>query len=127
MPVPALSVPLLGLSATERVARVERLARLLDSAVRVPFTGIRFGADAALNVVPGLGTAVTTAMSAWIIWESHRLGVPRATLLRMAANVGLDALVSAVPVAGWIGDVFFRANLRNLRLLRDHVDRAPRR
>lgn len=118
------AIPLLGrgLAAAERVARVERLARLLDSAVRIPGTGIRFGADAALNVIPGVGTAATTALSAWIIWEAHRLGVPRATLLRMAANVGVDAAVSAVPVLGWVGDVFLRANLRNLRLLRQHVD-----
>ncbi|WP_376087192.1 DUF4112 domain-containing protein [Roseomonas sp. CCTCC AB2023176] len=124
MSVPAVpSIPLAfrGLSAAERVARVERLARLLDSAVRIPFTPIRFGADAALNVIPGLGTAATIAMSAWIIWEAHRLGVPKATLLRMAANVGLDSLVSAVPVLGWVGDVFLRSNLRNLRLLKDHV------
>lgn len=111
-------------AAADRVARVERLARLLDSAVRIPFTGIRFGADAALNVIPGLGTAATTGLSAWIIWEAHRLGVPKATLLRMAANVGLDALVSAVPVVGWVGDVFLRANLRNLRLLKEHAGTA---
>ena len=117
----AAPLALAPLDALGRVARVERVARILDTAVRVPGTGIRFGADAALNVIPGLGTAATTAVSAWIVWEAHRLGAPRATILKMLANIGLDALVSAVPVVGWIGDVFLRANVRNVALLRRHV------
>ena len=117
----SLPVALPVLTAAERVARVDRVARILDTAVRIPGTGIRLGADAALNVIPGLGTAATTAVSAWIVWEAHRLGVPKATILKMLANIGLDALVSAVPVIGWVGDVFLRANVRNVALLRRHV------
>lgn len=111
-----------------RLARIERVARLLDSRWR--FLGIRFGADALLNLIPGLGTVASTGISAWLILEARRLGVPPGTLLRMLANVGLDAAVSAVPLAGWVGDVFLRANLRNLALLRSHLDKvappAPR-
>ncbi|HEV7263325.1 MAG TPA: DUF4112 domain-containing protein [Falsiroseomonas sp.] len=106
--------------------RLEAIARVLDSKWRIPGTGIRFGADAALNLLPGLGLVASKGVSAYLILEAHRLGVPTGTLLRMIGNVGVDALISAVPVAGWIGDVFFRANLRNMALLRQHLDR-PRR
>jgi hypothetical protein len=64
---------------------------------------------------------VSTAISAYLIWEARRLGVSAGTLLRMIGNVGLDALISAVPLAGSVGDVFFRANLRNMALLRRHL------
>jgi hypothetical protein len=107
-------------------ARLEAIARLLDSRWRVPGTGIRFGLDAALNFIPGLGTIASKGVSAYLILEARRLGVPTGTLLRMIGNVGLDAVISAVPLAGWVGDAFFRANLRNMALLRAHLDR-PRR
>ena len=106
--------------------RLEAIARLLDSKWEVPGTGIRFGADAVLNLLPGIGLVAAKGVSAYLIWEARRLGVPTGTLLRMVGNVGLDALISAVPLAGWVGDVFFRANLRNMALLREHLDR-PRR
>ena len=107
-------------------ARLQRIAQVLDSKWRIPGTGIRFGADAVLSLIPGVGPVVPTVVSAYLIWEAHRLGVRPGTLLRMAANVGFDALISAVPLAGSIGDVFFRANLRNMELLRHHLDRQER-
>ncbi len=118
--------PLNGASfrATETRARLDTLARFLDSAVRVPGTKIRFGADALLNLIPGVGTLTSKGMSAYLIWEARRLGVPIGTLMRMAGNVGVDFVISAVPLVGWVGDVFFRSNLRNMALLRDHLDRV---
>ncbi len=111
-------------------ARLDALARLLDSAVRIPGTNIRFGADALLNVIPGIGTLTSKGMSAYLIWEAHRLGVPLPMLLRMIGHVGVDFVISAVPVVGWVGDVFYRSNLRNMDLLRQHLDKPhpmPRR
>jgi hypothetical protein len=90
----------------------------------VPGTNIRFGADALLNLIPGIGTLTSKGMSAYLIWEARRLGVPTGTLLRMVGNVGVDFAISAVPVIGWVGDVFYRSNLRNMALLRDHLDRV---
>lgn len=108
----------------EARARLDALARFLDSAVRVPGTNVRFGADAVLNLIPGVGTLTSKGMSAYLIWEARRLGVPAGTLLRMAANIGIDFGISAIPVVGWMGDVFYRANLRNMALLREHLDRT---
>jgi hypothetical protein len=104
-------------------ARLEVIADLLDSRWRIPGTGIRFGADALLSLLPGLGPVVSTAISGYLIWEARRLGVSTGTVLRMIGNVGLDGLISAVPVAGAVGDVFFRANRRNMALLRQHLAR----
>ncbi|PWC29603.1 DUF4112 domain-containing protein [Teichococcus aestuarii] len=107
--------------ATRR--RLEAVARLLDSRWRLPLTNIRFGADPVLNLVPGLGLLASKGVSVYLLWEARRLGVPLPTLLRMLGHLGLDTLISAVPVVGWAGDVFYRANLRNMRLLREHLDR----
>jgi len=104
--------------------RLEALARTLDSAVRIPGTSIRIGADAALNLIPGVGTLAAKGIAGYLIWEARRLGVPTGTLLRMAGNVGLDAAISAIPVLGWFGDVFWRANTRNIALLRDHLEKG---
>ncbi len=103
--------------------RLEALARLLDTAFRVPGTSVRIGADALLNVIPGIGTLAAKGLSAYIILEAHRLGVPRATLIRMAGNTGVDLAISAIPVVGWFGDAFFRANTRNIQHILRHLDR----
>ena len=124
-PVAAASPERAGREERAR-ARLEAIARLLDSKWRVPGTGIRFGADAVLHLLPGVGLLAAKGVSAYLIWEARRLGVPTGTLLRMIGNLGLDALISAVPVAGWVGDVFYRANLRNMALLREHLDKRGR-
>lgn len=110
--------------AREARVRLEALARLLDSALRVPGTNVRFGADAVLNLIPGVGTLTAQGLSAYLIWEARRLGAPTGTLLRMAGNVGVDFVISAIPVVGWVSDVFYKANLRNMALLREHLDRV---
>ena len=111
-------------SRREALQRLDFVATLLDSAILIPGTNIRFGADAVVGLVPGIGDAVTTALSAWIVYEAHRLGVPRRVLARMIGNVALDGLFGAVPLVGDVFDVMWRANRRNMRLLREHLERT---
>jgi Domain of unknown function (DUF4112) len=111
-------------SRREALERLDFLATLLDSAVLIPGTKIRFGADAVIGLVPGIGDAITTALSAWIVYEAHRLGVPRHLLARMIGNVAIDGLFGAVPLVGDLFDVMWRANKRNMRLLRQHLERT---
>jgi hypothetical protein len=111
------------LSRRQRIERLERLAWLLDTAIVVPGTNIRFGADAIVGLLPGIGDTLTAALSAWIVYEAHKLGVPRRLLARMIANVALDGVFGAVPLAGDLFDVMWRANRRNVRLLREHLER----
>ena len=109
------------------LVRLEAIARLLDGRWTIPGTGIRFGADALLSLLPAVGPVAGTAVSAYLIWEARRLGASSGMLLRMLGNVGLDTLISAVPMAGAVGDVFFRANLRNMALLRRHLEQHGHR
>jgi hypothetical protein len=108
----------------EALERLERLARLLDTAVVVPGTSIRFGADAVIGLVPGIGDLITTLISSYIVYEAHRLGAPKRLIARMIGNVVLDSVLGAVPLAGDVFDVIWRANRRNVRLLREHLTRA---
>lgn len=103
------------------LARVRALARLLDSAARVPGTGVRFGLDAVLGLVPGLGDLAGTAIAGYIVLAAARLGAPPSLLVRMLLNLGIDTAVGAVPVAGDLFDVAWRANTRNVALLEEHV------
>lgn len=104
--------------------RLDTITRLLDSAVRVPGTDVRIGADAVLNLIPGVGLLISKGLSAYLVWEARRLGVSLPTLLRMVGHVGVDFLISAVPVVGWVSDVFYCSNQRNMALLRAHLDRT---
>lgn len=97
--------------------RARSIARLLDTAFRVPGTNIRFGLDGILGLIPGVGDVAGAALSGWVILTAARAGAPNTLLARMLANVGLDALVGAVPLLGDLFDVAFRANVRNAALL----------
>lgn len=107
----------------DRLHRLEWLANLLDTALVIPGTGIRFGADAVLGLAPGIGDAITTGVSLWIVYEARQLGAPPHLIARMAGNVMLDGIVGAIPIFGDAFDVMWRANRRNVALLRDHLAR----
>jgi hypothetical protein len=105
------------------LARARTLARLLDSSVRVPGTGIRFGADAVIGLIPGLGDIGGAALAGYLVILAQRLGVPRAVVLRMLANVAVDTLGGTVPLIGDLFDVAFKSNLRNVALLERALER----
>ena len=62
-------------------------------------------------------------IGSYLAWEARNLGMPRSTMVRMAGNIGFDALLGAIPWIGAIPDLFFRSNTRNLRLIKQHLDR----
>ena len=99
------------------VQRLRWLAQLMDTALEVPGLGWRFGLDPVLGLVPGLGDALTTIVSAYIIAEGVRLGASRWTVARMIGNVAIDALIGTIPLLGDLFDAAFKSNVRNLRLL----------
>src|SRR5580765_501659 len=116
-----------SMSREARIARIDALARLLDTAFVIPGTNIRFGLDALIGLVPGIGDAITTVMSLYIVNEARALGAPRLLIARMLGNVALDGLVGAIPVLGDAFDVAFRANRRNMALLLGYLDRSRTR
>jgi uncharacterized protein DUF4112 len=115
------------LSREQRIARIDALATLMDTAFLIPGTQVRFGLDALIGLVPGIGDAITTVISLFIVNEARALGAPPWLVGRMVANVMLDGIVGAVPLVGDVFDVAFRANRRNMALLRDHLDKVEGR
>jgi hypothetical protein len=100
---------------------LRRWAVLLDSAFRVPGTRIRFGLDAILGLVPGLGDISTPVFAAMILLQAVRMRLPLVVQARMVLNAALDMLLGLVPIAGDLADIGFKANLRNLELLERHA------
>jgi len=113
-------------AASETIERLTYLAHLLDDRFRIPGTRHRIGLDGLIGLVPGIGDAVTTAISLYIVLEARRLGLPITKLGRMGLNVGVDALLGAVPLVGDLFDVAWKSNRRNLKLLLEHLDDAGR-
>jgi Domain of unknown function (DUF4112) len=112
--------------ASRRAAldRIDRLATAFDTAFIVPGTNVRFGVESILRLVPAVGDFVASGLSFYLLYEASRLGVPRLLMARMLANVLLEGTVGAVPVAGDAFDIYFRANRRNVALLRKHFARS---
>jgi len=105
------------------VARVEALSQLMDSMFEIPGTNVRLGLDAIMGLVPVLGDLLSQLISSYIIWEARQLGVSRFTLARMIWNSTIDMFVGMVPVAGDAFDVVFRANIKNVALLKAHLEK----
>lgn len=104
---------------------LEMLARLMDTLIEIPGTRIRLGLDAIVGLVPGLGDLLTTLVSLYILGAARRYGVPRVTMLRMAANVAVDVALGSVPLVGDVFDVFWKSNVKNVALLERHVKATP--
>jgi hypothetical protein len=96
-------------------------ADLLDSRFRVPGTRVRFGIDPLLSLIPGLGDMASPVFATALLAVGIQQHVPKVVLLRMVANALFDALIGAVPLAGTVGDIFWRANTANLALLERHA------
>ncbi len=96
------------------------LARLMDSAFEIPGLRLRFGLDAILGLVPGLGDLVASFVSLYILQEAQRRGVSRVTLTRMSLNILIDWLVGSVPLLGDAFDVVWKSNQKNVQLLIQH-------
>lgn len=101
----------------DSLARARALTRLLDTAAHIPGTGIRFGLDPILGLVPGLGDVAGAMLSGYLVLLASRAGASRTTILRMLANVAVDTAGGSLPVLGDAFDVAWKSNSRNLALL----------
>lgn len=104
---------------------IERTARVMDSAVRVPVIG-PVGLDAVLGLLPVAGDTISAIVSISLIARSLRYGIPNEIIARMLTNVLVDLLIGSIPVAGDVADMWFRANLRNVALLREYLGEEAR-
>ncbi len=103
--------------------RIEAMEKLLEGITVIPGTNIRVGLDVIMDVIPVGGSMIAAVMGSWMAWEARNLGMPNSAIVRMAGNIGFDALLGAIPWVGAIPDLFFRSNTRNLNIIRKHLDR----
>jgi hypothetical protein len=109
------------------LSRSER--RLLESArttatwmdARFSLFGFRFGLDAVVGLIPGLGDVVSAIGSVYLLWVARRLGVPRSRMARIAGLIVADLVFGLVPFVGDVADAAFKAHLRAMRIIEEHV------
>ena len=104
---------------------LDRLAHWLDTIFEIPGTRLRFGIDALLGLLPGVGDTASALASVYILQAASKHGVPRVTLARMTLNIGIDLLFGAIPIVGDLFDVYWKANRKNVELLRRHFKATP--
>ena len=105
----------------QRLGMLRKVAGMLDSAMLVPGTSIRFGLDPILGLIPGVGDLVSPLFTIGLLWQARDLRLPKVVQLRMIFNVAIDMLLGIVPVAGDLFDVAWKANNMNLALLERHA------
>lgn len=104
-----------------RLTHLRQLARFLDTAVRIPGTNIRFGLDALVGLIPGVGDVTTGLASVFVILSAAQMGVPPAVLARMVLNVAVDTGIGVIPLVGDFFDVAWKSNSRNVALLEQYM------
>lgn len=103
-------------------AHIDRLARLLDSAITIPILG-KVGLDAFLSLIPGVGSLAGTALALTLVARTLRYGPPPSLVSKMLANVLVDLILGSIPVVGFFADLWFKANDRNAALMREFLTR----
>lgn len=110
-----------------KISNLRRISRLLDNAISIPGTKIRFGLDPILGLLPGGGDTITGGIAAYIVVEAARMGVPREVLGKMVGNIIIDSFAGTIPVVGDLFDVGWKANIKNMELLEEHLHIAELR
>ncbi|WP_416896817.1 MAG: DUF4112 domain-containing protein [Minwuia sp.] len=113
-----------GSGRAARLQRLDDLAQLLDSRFAIPGTGIRFGLDGIVGLIPGIGDTATAVLSLYIVLQGYMLGVRKRTVLQMLVNVAVDYMIGIIPVAGDVFDFVFGCNRRNIELIRRDLEAA---
>jgi hypothetical protein len=106
--------------ATVEMRNMDRISKWMDSAFKIPGTNFRFGLDGILGLIPGAGDLSTLAVSGYLIVLMARNGASGYVLARMVLNVGIDALIGAIPFIGDLFDFVFKANQANMNLMRKY-------
>ena len=109
-----------SINQTSTISNLDSLAKLMDSRFTIPGTNIRFGLDSIIGLVPGVGDFATFMVSGYMVSILAKNGASGFVLARMTLNILIDALIGSIPILGDIFDVAFKANQRNIKLLREH-------
>lgn len=101
--------------------KLDNLAWLLDNSIKIPGTSWRIGLDGIIGLIPGIGDLAAGGLSTYILYQALKLKVPRAIIARMALNVLLESVIGVIPILGDLFDFVFKANQRNVNLMRKYV------
>ena len=107
------------------IDRLERLAHNMDNLIPIPGTEIRVGLDAVLGFVPVVGDLLSLTPSVYIYRQGHKAGVSSHTKGRMIFNIAVDTLIGSIPLIGDIFDIGFKSKVKNVALIRAHLEAAP--
>lgn len=99
---------------------LDDIASWMDAKFSVPGTDIRFGFDSLIGLIPGIGDTIGLAVSGYIFHRAVQHGVPHHIKLQMIFNIFIDWVIGIIPLLGDLFDVKWRANTRNVALLRQH-------
>ena len=105
-----------------KVNKLRRISRVLDNAITIPGTKLSLGLDPILGLLPGGGDTITGGISAYIVVEAARMGLPREVLGQMVVNILIDSFAGTVPVLGDLFDVGWKSNVKNIELLEKHLE-----
>ncbi len=112
-------------AAITRLKRLKTIAWAVDGAFRVPGTRFRFGLNSVIGITPAAGDVVLAGISLYIVNEARKIGLPKEKIARMLANIGVEAAAGAVPLLGTLFDMGFKANLRNIAIIEEHLGVQP--
>lgn len=104
--------------------RIRRITFLLDNSIPIPLTRFRIGIDPLLGLIPGGGDVVGAILSAYIVFESARLGLPKNVLVQMLSNLLTDTAIGSLPLIGDLFDATWKANSRNVALMEACAERG---
>jgi hypothetical protein len=107
--------------AVEIERSLDQLSLWMDGLFRIPGIGWRFGLDALVGLIPGVGDLATTGVSLYILASAVRYRVPKVTLLRMGLNIGVDYVLGSLPVVGDVFDAWWKSNQKNVALLKERA------
>jgi hypothetical protein len=116
-------LPGLGTDPQSVRQRIESMEKILERMFVIPGINKPVGLDVILDIIPGIGTISAAALGSYIAWEARNLGMSKWHVARMAGNIGFDMLLGMIPWIGAIPDLFFRSNTRNLRIVKQHLDK----
>ncbi|MFC3122297.1 DUF4112 domain-containing protein [Agaribacter flavus] len=106
--------------APDALLKAQALANLLDTAVRVPFIGIRVGLDFLIGLIPGIGDTLMLLASLRIVYLGKKMNLPKPLMAKMIRNAVIDYGLGFIPIVGDIIDLFFKANQRNVRIMEQY-------
>ena len=104
---------------------IDTISTLLDNKFTIPFTNIKFGADFLIGLIPTIGDWLSFGISSIVVLAIVRRGVGIGMLLKMMGNITMDATIGSIPILGDIFDLKFKANRRNVEMLKQYYIENP--